>query len=67
MRVRLQASDAELGIEALMEKMKKLTEAQEEMTQEELLKRFKRVETQSAEREYCWIIGQQTIAERWID
>lgn len=52
MRVRLQASDAELGIEALMEKMKKLTEAQEEMTQEELLKRFQRVETQSAEREY---------------
>ncbi len=32
-----------------MERMKKLTEAQEEMTQEELLKRFQKVETQSAE------------------
>ena len=39
------------GIEALMERMKRLTEeAQEEMTPEELLKTFERVETQSAER-----------------
>ena len=39
------------GIEVLMEKMRRLTEeaATEEMTQEELLKRFERVETLSAE------------------
>lgn len=46
----LQSSDVEGGIEALMERMRKLTEeAQEEMTQEELQKRFERVENQSAE------------------
>lgn len=40
------------GIEVLMEKMRRLTEeasAAEEVTQEELLKRFERVETLSAE------------------
>ena len=38
------------GIEALMERMRKLTEeAQEEMTQEELQKRFERIETQTSE------------------
>jgi sestrin len=39
-----------VGIEILMERMRRLTEeAQEEMTQEELQKRFERVEVQSAE------------------
>ena len=45
----LQASD-EGGIEVLMEKMRRLTEeAQEELTQEDLIKTFEKVETLSAE------------------
>ncbi|ELT91094.1 hypothetical protein CAPTEDRAFT_227278 [Capitella teleta] len=45
------AHEMEGGIEVLMEKMRRLTEeaAAEEVTQEELLKRFERVETLSAE------------------
>lgn len=45
-----QTSDIEGGIEALMERMRKLNEEEpEEMTQEELLKRFEKVEAQSTE------------------
>lgn len=45
------------GIEVLMERMRRLTEeAQEEMTQEELQKRFERVETQSAECEFSLLV-----------
>jgi len=44
------SSDVEGGIEALMERMRKLTEEEpEEMSQEELLKRFEKVEALSSE------------------
>ncbi len=47
----LQVADTELGIDVLMEKMKRLTETnEEEITQEELLKRFEKIENLSAER-----------------
>lgn len=46
----LQFSEPEVGIEILMERMKKLKESnEEEPTEEERLKRFEKVETQSAE------------------
>jgi len=45
----LQSSEMEGGIEVLMERMRKLTEEQQEMTQEELVKRFQKLESQSAE------------------
>jgi sestrin len=45
--------EMEGGIEMLMEKMRRLTEdAETEVTEEELLKRFERVETLSAECEF---------------
>ncbi|CAH1798599.1 unnamed protein product [Owenia fusiformis] len=43
------ASEMEGGIEALMERMKKLSEDSEDTTEEELIKRFQKVESQSAE------------------
>jgi len=43
------SSEMEGGIEVLMERMRKLTEEQQEMTQEELVKRFQKLESQSAE------------------
>lgn len=46
----LQNSEPEVGIEILMERMKKLKESQEEEpTEEERRKRFEKVEFQSAE------------------
>ena len=44
----------DLGITDLMERMKRLTEEDEaaEMTQEELLKQFEKVESQTAERKH---------------
>lgn len=45
-------SDSEVGIEILMERMRKLTEEEEETTHEERLKRFEKVESQSVECEY---------------
>jgi sestrin len=52
------------GIEALMERMRKLTEeAQEEMTQEELQKRFERIETQTSERKSFKIFWVHFVAE----
>ncbi|KAL5011045.1 hypothetical protein ScPMuIL_013350 [Solemya velum] len=42
-------SDSEVGIEILMERMRKLTEEEEETTHEERLKRFEKVESQSVE------------------
>ena len=45
-----QPSEGESCIEQLLQRMRKLTEeAQVEMTQEELLKRFQRVEDQNVE------------------
>ena len=47
-------SNEDLGITDLMERMKRLTEEDEgsEMTQEELLKQFEKVEHQTAECKY---------------
>ncbi|XP_013403679.1 sestrin-1 isoform X3 [Lingula anatina] len=45
------STDAAAGIEALMERMKQLNETGEEPTQEEMLARFQKVESQSLELE----------------
>ena len=49
----LQSAEGESGIEALMLKMKQLTEAtEEEPSPEEIIKRFEKIESQSAECKY---------------
>lgn len=45
----MSATDSEVDLETLMERMKSLSQKAEECSQEEAVKRFQTVETQSAE------------------